>query len=123
MTHRGSQDSIRVYAVLSTTEEQWAKSVGMEGRSAAEVKEELLKDNEAFGKWATPLKDLLAITFDEENKDSPNKPADILPLYQLPVGYTWKHRMGVTLVGDAAHLTLPAGEGVNMGLLDSLELA
>jgi 2-polyprenyl-6-methoxyphenol hydroxylase-like FAD-dependent oxidoreductase len=123
MTHRGPQDSIRVYAAVSTTDEHWARSVGMEGKSAAGVKEVLLNDDAIFGKWDKPLKELLAITFDEETKDNPDKPADILPLYELPVGYTWEHRTGVTLVGDAAHLTLPAGEGVNMALLDSLELA
>ncbi|KAM3069132.1 hypothetical protein ACMFMG_010657 [Clarireedia jacksonii] len=123
LTHRGPQDSIRVYTCVSTTEEHWAKSVGMEGKSAAEVKEVLLNDEEIFAKWDQRLKDLLTITFDEETKDNPDKSADILPLYELPVGYTWEHRTGVTLVGDAAHLTLPAGEGVNMGLLDSLELA
>jgi 2-polyprenyl-6-methoxyphenol hydroxylase-like FAD-dependent oxidoreductase len=33
------------------------------------------------------------------------------------------HAPGLTLIGDAAHLTPPSGEGVNCGMLDALELS
>jgi 2-polyprenyl-6-methoxyphenol hydroxylase-like FAD-dependent oxidoreductase len=45
-------------------------------------------------------------------------------LYELPVGFRWSPRSGVTLIGDAAHVFTPfAGEGVNVGMKDAQVLA
>ncbi|RFU23575.1 hypothetical protein B7463_g12763, partial [Scytalidium lignicola] len=124
MTHRGPQDSIRVYAAVGTQLENWAAVAGLEGKTAAEVKTTLLSDDKLFCKWAPKLQDLLATACDEETMDNPGCEADIKPLYMLPVGNRWEHQAGVTLVGDAAHLMTPwAGEGVNLALWDSLDLA
>lgn len=45
-------------------------------------------------------------------------------LYMLPVGFSWTHRPGLTIIGDAAHVMTPyAGEGVNVGMEDAMRLA
>jgi 2-polyprenyl-6-methoxyphenol hydroxylase-like FAD-dependent oxidoreductase len=48
---------------------------------------------------------------------------DSRALYELPIGWRWQFRSGVTLIGDAAHVFTPfAGEGVNVGMKDALVL-
>ncbi|KAI0197863.1 monooxygenase [Astrocystis sublimbata] len=52
------------------------------------------------------------------------------PLYYLPAetftlaseGGSWRRAPGVVLVGDAAHVALPSGEGVNLAMFDALRL-
>ena len=124
MSQRGPQDSIRMYLALSTPEEHWAETIGQAGKTAIELKTVLLDDDQLFGTWAPQLKELLGTVCDEEAKDNPDSEADIKPMYMLPVGHSWEHQAGATLIGDAAHMILPwAGEGVNLAMWDSLDLA
>jgi 2-polyprenyl-6-methoxyphenol hydroxylase-like FAD-dependent oxidoreductase len=47
-----------------------------------------------------------------------------IPIYCMPLDQTWQALPNLTMLGDAAHLMPPfAGEGVNMAMLDALELS
>lgn len=45
-------------------------------------------------------------------------------LYMLPIGHSWAHKRGLSLIGDSAHLMTPfAGEGANLAMKDALVLS
>lgn len=44
------------------------------------------------------------------------------PLNYFPIDQKWATQANITLIGDAAHLMPPSGEGVNTAMLDALDL-
>lgn len=123
-TQRSIQGSARVYIFLSVKDENFATTSGLNKKTAAQAKAQLLCDDSLFKLWGSIVKELVAAACDDESIYNPGQTIDIKPLYTLPVRYTWEHRSGATLVGDAAHLmNPPAGQGVNLAMKDSLLLA
>lgn len=107
--HREANDVIHTYVVLKKPID-WTPSVDFADRpvALAYVAKELGEG------WAPEL--LALITDGETNPVS-------RPIYGLPIAHTWDHVAGITLIGDAAHLAPPDGDGANWALYDGAELA
>ena len=100
-------------SIWSPRDEDWMKTCGYDVRNPKEVKKAILHEYRDF---CEPLRRMVEVASD----------VDFIPhtLYDLPAGHRWKSRPGVTLIGDAAHLSTPfAGEGVNVAMQDALLLA
>ncbi|KAJ3008358.1 hypothetical protein HKX48_008569 [Thoreauomyces humboldtii] len=104
-------DRIRTYAMIRC-DEKYAKETTFVGMTPDQEKSVVLGH---FEGWDASLTRLI---MDSE-------PGFVTrPLYELPHdALTWDHVPNVTLIGDAAHLMLPSGEGVNLAMLDAMELA
>lgn len=122
VSQRGPQDSARIYVLLTIEDEHFAATAGLAGKSADAAKERLLSDNALLGTWGPTLKELVAVACDEEMADNPGGSLDIRAMYLLPNSYAWEHKTGATIIGDAAHLMRPAGEGVNAAMWDAMLL-
>lgn len=106
---RQGDNSYRIYFGITAPEHFVGTSMDLNNPQA--TRDMLLSS--FFKGWAEELRDYIR---NAENFRS-------WPLYQLPAeGFGWKSVPGVTLAGDAAHLSVPNGEGVNLAMKDALEL-
>jgi 2-polyprenyl-6-methoxyphenol hydroxylase-like FAD-dependent oxidoreductase len=107
LAHRERGGTLHAYVQLKAPQDWLADTDAADGAS---VSARVLAE---FGGWAPELTTLIT--------DSDTAPV-VRPLYTLPVGHRWARVPGVTLIGDAAHLAPPNGEGANLAMLDGAEL-
>ncbi|TPG37520.1 FAD-dependent oxidoreductase [Flavobacterium pectinovorum] len=92
------------------TDEDWAEKSGIDFKNSQQV---LAWFKEEFKNWDAIWDELFT---ENETYFVPR------PLYGMPFDQNWETQSNITLLGDAAHLLPPNGEGVNMAMLDALEL-
>jgi 2-polyprenyl-6-methoxyphenol hydroxylase-like FAD-dependent oxidoreductase len=99
------------FYISSKRNENWVKESGIDFSDKMQTIA-LLRDE--FSDWGKIWFELF------ENFDSPLL---IRPQYCIPLDQTWEAQSNITLLGDAAHIMPPSGEGVNLAMLDALELS
>jgi 2-polyprenyl-6-methoxyphenol hydroxylase-like FAD-dependent oxidoreductase len=107
VAHREAGDILHTYVQLIRPAE-WVAGIDFADAAAATARVAA-----EFDGW-TP--ELTALITDGETAPVPRM------IYTLPDGHRWDRVPGVTLLGDAAHLMPPAGEGANLAMFDGAEL-
>ncbi|UKT62697.1 FAD-dependent oxidoreductase [Pedobacter mucosus] len=93
-------------------EENWASKSGLNFSDKTQMLEWFKKE---YAEWSNVWHELF------ENSILPFIPR---PINFMPLNQTWEALPNLTIIGDAAHVMPPfAGEGVNMAMLDALELS
>ncbi|MFC4119967.1 FAD-dependent oxidoreductase [Nonomuraea zeae] len=105
--HRESGGTLHTYVAL-TEPQDWFAAIDFTDPAAAAAR--IARE---FDGWAPELTALITA----------GDTAPVLrPLHALPIGHRWDRVPGVTLLGDAAHLSAPNGEGANLAMYDGAEL-
>ena len=107
LAHREANGALHTYVALNKSED-WIARIDFSDPVAA-----LACVAEEFDGWAP---ELTALITDGETDPVPR------PIHALPVEHRWARVPGVTLLGDAAHLMTPSGEGANLAMFDGAEL-
>ncbi|KAJ5762182.1 uncharacterized protein N7511_005564 [Penicillium nucicola] len=123
--------SYRVYMGLVAPEDSTRAGGVADVTDTDETRAAMLAPGGFFGDWALQLREFVA---------EAEGPWRAWPLYRLDpdtflsgsdgkdseqgdrFGDRWRHVSGATMLGDAAHISTPNGEGVNQAMLDALVL-
>ncbi|RKG92356.1 FAD-dependent oxidoreductase [Corallococcus terminator] len=106
--HREPDGVLHTYVAI-TRPQEWI--AGIDFANPNEAKARVAAE---FDGWAP---ELTALITDGETDLVPRR------LHSLPTAHRWERVPGVTLLGDAAHLMPPSGEGANLAMYDGAELA
>ncbi|MEU5311475.1 NAD(P)/FAD-dependent oxidoreductase [Streptomyces sp. NPDC021562] len=107
IAHREAGNILHTYVELNRSAE-WIAAVDFTDAAAATA-----RIAAEFDGWAPELTALIT--------DGETAPV-ARPIHALPDGHRWERMPGVTLLGDAAHLMPPSGDGANLAMFDGAEL-
>jgi len=107
VAHREAGNILHTYVELNRSAE-WIASIDFTDAPAATARVAA-----EFDGWAPELTALIT--------DGETAPVARM-IYTLPDGHRWDRVPGVTLLGDAAHLMPPSGDGANLAMFDGAEL-
>ncbi|MCO5992212.1 FAD-dependent oxidoreductase [Actinoallomurus rhizosphaericola] len=107
LAHREGGGTLHTYAQLKKPQDWFTD---FDTTDAAALTARVARE---FDGWAPELTALIT--------DSDTPPA-LRPIFTLSAGHRWDRVPGVTLLGDAAHLRAPNGEGANLAMQDGAEL-
>ncbi len=107
LAHREPNGVLHTYVALNKPED-WIASIDFSDAVTA-----LAQVAKEFDGWAP---ELTALITEGETDPVPR------PIHSLPIAHKWDRVPGVTLLGDAAHLMTPSGEGANLAMFDGAEL-
>ncbi|MGJ6965848.1 FAD-dependent oxidoreductase [Streptosporangium sp. G11] len=108
VAHREAGDILHTYVELNRPAE-WIAGIDFTDAAAATARVAA-----EFDGWAPELTSLIT--------DGETAPVSRM-IHTLPDGHRWDRVPGVTLLGDAAHLMPPSGDGANLAMFDGAELA
>jgi len=107
VAHREPVGVLHTYVALKKPED-WIDSIDFSDPVTA-----MARVAGEFDGWAPELTALIA---EGETDPVPR------PIHALPDEHRWDRVAGVTLLGDAAHLMSPSGDGANLAMFDGAEL-
>ena len=108
---RCSHDLILLYYSLNVAE-NWPASDGFTLDNTQQVMDEV---KTTYRDWSPEVMEMLTQVKDK---------FQLWPLSVMPPDYSWQTQAGLTMIGDSSHAMPPfTGKGVNLALLDALELA
>jgi 2-polyprenyl-6-methoxyphenol hydroxylase-like FAD-dependent oxidoreductase len=107
VAHREAGNVLHTYVELNRSAE-WIAGIDLTDPVAAST-----RIAAEFEGWAPELTALIT--------DGESAPVARM-IHTLPDGHHWDRVPGVTLIGDAAHLMPPSGDGANLAMFDGAEL-